>query len=550
MNCPMFCYQCEQTSLGTGCTDDFGVCGKDQQTANLQDLLVYQLEGMAFFGAAALNQGKALPPRAGRFFVDALFSTLTNVNFDADYFVGMLRQSQPLKDELRELANLPGAKLPAAALYRLPDSRDEILAGAEQVDIRPQAAASPDIQSLKDTLLYGIKGMAAYLYHAEVLGYHSSQVTDYFFTGLALLLDDTLGLNELVAEVMKFGQVNLECMRLLDQANTETFGHPEPTPTLVTRVKGPFIIVSGHDLHDLALLLEQTAGKGVNVYTHGEMLPANAYPKFKQYPHLVGNFGSAWQNQQREFDNLPGVVLFTTNCLMEPRKSYQDGVFTTGVVGYPELAHIPEVNGRKDFSPLIEKALALGGWTEDEPAERILTGFGRNAVLSAAGTVVEAVKTGQIKHFFLVGGCDGAKPGRNYYTDFAMQTPKDTVILTLACGKYRFNKRDFGSVAGLPRLLDIGQCNDAYSAIQIALALSQAFDCDVNDLPLTLVLSWYEQKAVCILLTLLSLGIKNIYLGPTLPAFLTPNVIDFLVKSFDLHPTTTADADLAAILAR
>jgi len=348
---------------------------------------------------------------------------------------------------------------------------------------------------------------------------------------------------------MEFGLVNLKCMELLDRANTESFGHPEPTPVLITRKKGPFIVISGHDLHDLVDLLEQTSGKGVNVYTHGEMLPSLSYPGLKKYPQLVGNFGGAWQNQQREFDNLPGAILMTTNCLMEPRKSYADRIFTTGVVGWTDMSHIPEKDGKKDYAPVIEKALELGGWQNDEPEKTILVGFGRQATLSHAGEIVEAVKSGQIRHFFLVGGCDGAKAGRNYYTDFAASAPKDSVILTLACGKYRFNKLDFGTVAGLPRLLDIGQCNDAYSAIQIALALANAFECGVNDLPLTMVLSWYEQKAVCILLTLLALGIKNIHLGPTLPAFITPNVLNFLVQTFNIKPITTARADLAAILA-
>jgi len=352
-----------------------------------------------------------------------------------------------------------------------------------------------------------------------------------------------------VGLALEFGKINLACMELLDRANTETFGHPEPTQALVTRKKGPFIVISGHDLNDLAQLLEQTSGTGVNIYTHGEMLPALAYPNLKKYPHLVGNYGSAWQNQQREFDALPGCVVMTTNCLMEPRPSYQDRIFTTGVVGFPEMASIPVKNGKKDFSQVIQKAQELGGWPADETEQRILTGFGRAATLSHAGEIVEAVKTGQIRHFFLVGGCDGAKAGRNYYTDFAKAVPQDSVILTLACGKYRFNKLDFGTVAGLPRLLDIGQCNDAYSAIQIAVALADAFKCGVNDLPLTMVLSWYEQKAVSILLTLLSLGIQNIYLGPSLPAFLTPNVLKFLVDTFHIHPVQTPQEDLAAILA-
>jgi hydroxylamine reductase len=549
MDCPltMFCYQCEQTAQGTGCVD-FGVCGKDADVALLQDLTIYQLEGLSVFAQNAIQQGKKLSSTTHRLVIDALFATLTNVNFDSAYFVGLLRELQAARQSLAALANLEGAGLPAAALFALPQDEEAILQAATQINIRPQAESAADLQSLKDTLLYGLKGMAAYASHAWVLGYQDEAVNHWLYKGLSAMLDEKLGLNELVALTMEFGGVNLKCMELLDKANTEVFGHPEPTQALITRKPGPFIVISGHDLHDLVQLLEQTTGTGVNVYTHGEMLPALAYPALKKYPQLVGNFGGAWQNQQREFDNLPGAILMTTNCLMEPRASYQDRIFATGVVGFPGLINIPETNGQKDFSAVIKKARELGGWTEDEPEKRILVGFGRQATLSHAGAIVDAVKTGQISHFFLVGGCDGAKAGRNYYTDFATSTPKDSVILTLACGKYRFNKLDFGTVAGLPRLLDVGQCNDAYSAIQIALALANAFNCGVNDLPLTLVLSWYEQKAVCILLTLLSLGIKNIYLGPTLPAFLTPNVLNFLVQTFNIKPTSTPQADLAAIL--
>jgi hydroxylamine reductase len=544
----MFCYQCEQTAMGTGCTE-FGVCGKEADVAVLQDLLIYQLEGLSVFANHALRLGQELPAGADPFVIRALFSTLTNVNFDRDFFVETLRESQRVKNSLQAIAALPAGGLPAAARFVLPATEEQILAAASQIDFRPQAETAEDLQSLKDTLLFGLKGMAAYAHHAAVLGYTNPTVNAWFYQGLSALLDPSLNLNDLVALTMEFGKVNLACMELLDRANTETFGHPEPTQALISRKKGPFIIVSGHDLYDLAQLLEQTAGKGINIYTHGEMLPALAYPQLKKYPHLIGNYGSAWQNQQREFENLPGCVVMTTNCLMEPRKSYQDRIFTTGAVGFPQLAEVPVKAGQKDFSPVIEKALALGGWPADEPEQRILTGFGRQATLSHAAEIVAAVKTGQIRHFFLIGGCDGAKPGRNYYTDFATQAPKDSVILTLACGKYRFNKLEFGTVAGLPRLLDIGQCNDAYSAIQIAAALAEAFQCGLNDLPLTLVLSWYEQKAVCILLTLLSLGMKNIYLGPSLPAFLTPNVVKFLVDTFNIKPISSPQADLAAVYA-
>ncbi|MCE1254839.1 MAG: hydroxylamine reductase [Anaerolineae bacterium] len=543
----MFCYQCEQTSRGKGCVE-FGVCGKDADVAVLQDLLVYQLQGIAFLAALSLQQGKAVANPTHRFVVDGLFSTLTNVNFDRAFFIEALKQSQIIKNQLITLSAQSSASRPAEVNFVLPADETGIVTAASKVNIRPQAESAPDLQSLKDTLLYGMKGMAAYAHHAWVLGYQEDEVSLWFYKGLSAMLDDTLGLNELVSLLMEFGQVNLKCMELLDRANTTVFGHPEPTQALISKKKGPFIVISGHDLHDLKQLLEQTAGSGVNVYTHGEMLPALAYPELKKYPHLIGNYGSAWQNQQREFNNLPGVILMTTNCLMEPRPGYSDRIFTTGVVGWADIPFIPEKDGKKDFSILIQKALQLGGWEEDEKEQRILVGFGRQSTLSHAGEIVDAVKTGQIRHFFLVGGCDGAKPGRNYYTDFATQAPKDTVILTLACGKYRFNKYDFGSVAGLPRLLDIGQCNDAYSAIQIALTLANAFNCGVNELPLTLVLSWYEQKAVCILLTLLSLGIKNIYLGPTLPAFITPNVLNFLVEQFNIKPISNALADLAAVL--
>jgi hydroxylamine reductase len=548
MDSKMFCYQCEQTSRGTGCVE-FGICGKDADVAVLQDLLVYQLEGLSFFGAAALKNGKKISAETHRFVLDALFSTLTNVNFDEKFFLQLLRRSQPVKDALRTLAGEIPGELPSAARYNLPARDEAIQNDAHLINLRPQAGQDVDVQSLKDTLLYGMKGMAAYAHHAWMLGYQDETVNNYLYTGLSALLDESLTLNDLVPMVMEFGQVNLKCMALLDQANTESFGHPEPTHVRITKKKGPFIVISGHDLNDLKQLLDQTAGKGINIYTHGEMLPGNAYPVFKKYSHLVGNYGGAWQNQQREFDAIPGAILMTTNCLMEPKKSYSDRIFSTSVVGWPQIAHIEEQDGKKDFTPVIQKALELGGWTEDEPEKTILTGFARQAVLNNAGAVIDAVKTGKIKHFFLVGGCDGAKPGRNYFTKFAEQTPKDSIILTLACGKYRFNKKEFGTVAGLPRLLDVGQCNDAYSAVQIALALADAFNCTVNDLPLTLVLSWYEQKAVCILLSLLSLGIKNIYLGPTLPAFISPNVLDFLVKTFELKPISTPEADMAAMLA-
>ena len=548
MNTSMFCYQCEQTFRGTGCVD-YGVCGKDIDVAALQDLLVYQLEGISYYANVIQTRGQEVEPRVYWFVMDALFATLTNVNFDRQDFIAFLRESQVIKEELCHHAALGDAVIPMAARYRLPAADAAVLSSARLITIRPYAETNQDVQSLKDTLLFGLKGMAAYAHHAWVLGYRSDAVNRHIVKALSAILDDTLGAEDLLGLLMETGQVNLACMELLDTANTSTFGHPEPTAVRITHKKGPFIIVSGHDLNDLKQLLDQTAGKGINIYTHGEMLPANAYPELKKYPHLAGNYGGAWQNQQREFDGIPGSILMTTNCLMEPRETYEDRIFTTGVVGYPNMTHVCERDGVKDFSPVIAKALELGGWSEDEPEQTILTGFGRTATLSHAGAIIDAVKTGQIKHFFLVGGCDGARPGRNYFTEFAEKTPADSVILTLACGKFRFNKLDFGTVAGLPRLLDIGQCNDAYSAIRIAVALAEAFNCGVNDLPLTLVLSWYEQKAVSILLTLLSLGIKNIYLGPTLPAFLSENVINILVEKFDIRPTGSVEADMAAMLA-
>lgn len=537
----MFCYQCEQTFRGTGCVSK-GVCGKNPDVAALQDLLIHQSEGISY-----LAKDRAVEENVAWFLIEALFSTLTNVNFSGERFYTLLQQSQELKDALSSGLTIT-AEMPAAVRYRLPESNVQILLQAHLLNLHADGR-DPDVKSLKDTLLFGLKGMAAYAHHAWVLDYQDEEVNRWFVKGLAAMLDESLTLQDMLGLVMEFGQANLKCMELLDRANTSTYGHPEPTSTLITRKKGPFIVVSGHDLHDLYQLLQQTEGKGIHIYTHGEMLPANAYPGLKKFTHLTGNYGGAWQNQQKEFDGLPGCVLMTTNCLMEPRDSYRDRLYTSGVVGFDNVAHIEEINGKKDFSTVIARALELGGWTEDEPEKRILTGFAREAVLSHAGEVIEAVKAGKISHFFLVGGCDGAKPGRDYYTRFAEQTPRDSIILTLACGKYRFNKKEFGTVAGLPRLMDVGQCNDAYSAIRIALALAEAFNCGVNDLPLTLVLSWYEQKAVCILLTLLSLGIKNIYLGPSLPAFLSPNVVNFLVEQFDLHPISTPQQDLEAILA-
>lgn len=516
----MFCFQCEQTAGGKGCTKA-GVCGKQPDTANKQDELTCALVGLA-----RAAKGKKPDKAAVELMMQGLFATITNVNFDSNSI-----------DELKGLVEQEKARL----------------GGAQDMKVDTLWSGDTDIVSLRSTLFLGIRGMAAYAWHAYVLGREDDEVTAWFFKGMQAIgeehtIDEWLGL------MMEFGSINLKCMALLDEANTSAYGHPIPVKVSMKVEKGPFIVVSGHDLYDLKQLLEQTEGKGVNIYTHGEMLPAHGYPELKKYSHLKGNFGTAWQNQQKEFDGVPGAFLFTTNCLMPPRPSYIDRVFTTEVVGFPGLVHIQHNNGKKDFTPVIKKALELGGYSEDTTftgingGSELMTGFARNAVLGVADIVIDAVKAGAIKHFFLVGGCDGTKPGRNYYTEFVKKAPKDTMILTLACGKYRFNDLDIGKIGGFPRIMDMGQCNDAYSAIQVALALSDAFKCSVNELPLTLVLSWYEQKAVCILLTLLALGIKNIYLGPTLPAFISSSVLNVLVEKFGIKPISTPDEDLKAIL--
>lgn len=524
----MFCFQCEQTAGGTGCTMRQGVCGKQHETAGLQD----QLTG-AMIGLAQAAEGASPTAEMDRAVLEGLFTTVTNVDFDNEAVQQHIDRVHALRDEL---------------VQRQGESCE--LAGKPDYDMQRLWQAPEDVRSLKSLLLFGLRGMAAYAFHALVLGYTNRQVNDFFYKGLRAIGAEA-GMDELLPLVMECGKTNLACMELLDKANTETYGIPEPTTVPLAIEKGPFIVISGHDLHDLELLLKQTEGKGVNVYTHGEMLPCHGYPKLKAYPHLKGNFGTAWQSQQKEFDGIPAPILFTTNCLMPPCDSYRDRVFTTEVVAFPELVHI---GADKDFAPVIEKALELGGYVEGREmtgingGSTVTTGFGHGTVLGIADAVVDAVKTGAIKHFFLVGGCDGAKPGRNYYTEFVKQTPKDTVVLTLACGKYRFNDLGIGTVAGLPRILDMGQCNDAYSAIKVAAALAEAFGTDVNGLPLTMVLSWYEQKAVVILLSLLALGIKNIYLGPTLPAFISPAILDYLVQNFDVTPISTPEADLAKIL--
>lgn len=525
----MFCFQCEQTAGCTGCTGNAGVCGKKQDTAKLQDQLTGELIGLA-----RATDGKAPSPAAHRAMIEGLFTTVTNVNFDD---AAIMSQIKAVKEEKAKLTQ--GCSGCSSRCGRNDSYNMERLWNADE-----------DIRSLKSLILFGLRGMAAYAYHALMLGYSDDEVNAFFYEGLFAVGEDW-GMEELLPIVLKVGEINLKCMALLDRANTESYGTPVPTTVPLTVEKGPFIVVSGHDLKDLQLLLEQTAGKGINIYTHGEMLPAHAYPKLKAYPHLKGNFGTAWQSQQKEFANLPAPILFTTNCLMPPRDSYSDRVYTTEVVSFPGLIHIGD---DKNFTPAIEKALELGGFRKDtvftgiNGGKEVTTGFGHGTVLSVADKVVDAVKSGSIRHFFLVAGCDGAKPGRNYYTDFVKQTPPDTVVLTLACGKYRFNDLDLGEIDGLPRLMDMGQCNDAYGAIQVAIALANAFGCGVNDLPLSMVLSWYEQKAVCILLTLLHLGIKNIRLGPTLPAFISPNVLNFLVENYGIAPITTPEADLQSLL--
>lgn len=526
----MFCFQCEQTAGCTGCTGKAGVCGKPAAVAKLQDKLTGALIGLA----RATDGDAPVTPSTWRVMIEGLFTTITNVNFN----------EQTVRQLIERVHEEKQALIPSCAGCASPCGR------SDDYDLSLVWQADEDIRSLKSLILFGIRGVAAYAYHAMVLGYTDESLNRFIAKALFTVGED-LDMDQLLPVVLEVGQYNLRCMELLDRAHNETFGAPVPTTVPFQVEKGPFIVVTGHDLLDLKLLLEQTQGKGINIYTHGEMLPAHGYPELKKYPHLKGNFGTAWQNQQKEFANIPAPILFTTNCLMPPKPSYADRVFTTEVVSYPKIVHIGE---DKDFTPVIEKALALGGYSEDQAftglngGKTAVTGFGHAAVLSVADQVVEAVRAGKIKHFFLVGGCDGARPGRNYYTEFVQKTPADTVVLTLACGKYRFNDLDLGTVDGLPRLMDIGQCNDAYSAIQIALALADAFHCSVNDLPLSMVLSWYEQKAVCILLTLLYLGIKNIRLGPTLPAFVSPNVLQYLSEHYSLAPIRTPEEDLQEIL--
>lgn len=542
----MFCYQCEQTVGGKGCTKR-GVCGKTPEIANLQDLLIYQLKGISCYAKEILDKGGNIDQEVVKFVENGLFTTLTNVNFDPEVHINLLKKSQKIKEKLRKIA--PKGEYPEHAIYNLSDSKDEMLKDAIKAGIMYDDSLDQDIRSLRSTILYGLKGIAAYGHQARFINFIDKEVDNFYFKALEATTNNKLSSEDLIELTMKTGNIAIAVMKLLDDANTSKYKNPTPHKVNITLKKGPFIIVSGHDLRDLEMLLEQSEGKGINIYTHGEMLPAHGYDGLKKYKHLVGNFGSAWQNQQKEFDDIPGCILMTTNCLMQPRESYKYRIYSTSVVGWEGIKHIKaDEDGYKDFSEIINKALELGGYDEDEEYKEILVGFGHKTTLSNAEKIVSAVNDGNIKHFFVIGGCDGARPGRNYYTDFAKLVPKDCIILTLACGKYRFNKLEFGEVAGLPRLLDIGQCNDLYSAVKIATSLADAFDTNVNSLPLSIILSWYEQKAVADLLALLALGIRGIYLGPSLPAFLSPNVLQYLVDNFDLKPISTPDEDLKSCL--
>jgi len=540
----MFCFQCEQTANEKGCTK-FGVCGKSPEVAALQDLLIYALKGLSQVAIEA-REYEITDEEVNIFTCKALFSTLTNVNFDPNRFVELIKKTVELRDSLRKKVENAGGiiKSTGPASFVPKNTVKELIEQGRLVGIKSDPDVDPDIHSLQWLLTYGIKGVAAYTDHAYILGQKDPKVFAFIHDALAATLDKSLNINDLVGLVLKCGEINLRSMELLDAGNTGKYGHPVPTKVPLGAKKGKAILVSGHDLKDLDDILKQSAGKGIYVYTHGEMLPAHGYPELKKYPHFYGHYGTAWQNQQKEFKAFPGAILMTTNCIQRPLENYERNIFTTGLVGWPDVPHI----ANKDFTPVIEKALEMPGFQEDIEGKSVMVGFARNTILSVADKVVEAVKNKDLRHILLVGGCDGAKPGRNYYTELVEKAPKDTIVLTLACGKFRFFDKDLGTFDDLPRLLDVGQCNDAYSAIKVALALSEVFGVGVNDLPLSLVLSWYEQKAVAILLTLLYLGIKNIRLGPSLPAFITPNILDFLVKKFNIMPISSAEKDLKAIL--
>ena len=540
----MFCFQCEQTANEKGCTK-FGVCGKSPEVAALQDLLIYALKGLSQVAIEA-REYEITDEEVNIFTCKALFSTLTNVNFDPNRFVELIKKTVELRDSLRKKVENAGGiiKSTGPASFIPKNTVKELIEQGRLVGIKSDPDVDPDIHSLQWLLTYGIKGVAAYTDHAYILGQKDPKVFAFIHDALAATLDKSLNINDLVGLVLKCGEINLRSMELLDAGNTGKYGHPVPTKVPLGAKKGKAILVSGHDLKDLDDILKQSAGKGIYVYTHGEMLPAHGYPELKKYPHFYGHYGTAWQNQQKEFKAFPGAILMTTNCIQRPLENYERNIFTTGLVGWPDVPHI----ANKDFTPVIEKALEMPGFQEDIEGKSVMVGFARNTILSVADKVVAAVKNKDLRHILLVGGCDGAKPGRNYYTELVEKAPKDTIVLTLACGKFRFFDKDLGTLDDLPRLLDVGQCNDAYSAIKVALALSEVFGVGVNDLPLSLVLSWYEQKAVAILLTLLYLGIKNIRLGPSLPAFITPNILDFLVKKFNIMPISSAEKDLKAIL--
>ena len=541
----MFCYQCEQTAKGQGCTK-IGVCGKQPEVAQLQDLLIYALKGLSLYAVEARKAG-IIDHEVNVFTCEAAFSTLTNVDFDPERFVPFISRCVELRENLKEKVKAAGGNIDfpdGPATFSPEASLEGLVKQGETVGLKSDPTIDPNILSLQHVLLFGMKGVCAYADHARILGQEDDKVYAFVHEGLAATLNKDLTLDDWVGLVLKCGEINLRTMELLDAANTGTYGHPVPTKVPLGAKKGKAILVSGHDLKDMEEILKQSEGKGINIYTHGEMLPTHGYPALKKYSHFYGHYGTAWQNQIREFGKFPGAILMTTNCIQKPQGSYKDNIFTTGLVGWPGVPHIAD----KDFSPVIEKALEMPGFAEETNGRQVMCGFGHNAVMGVADKLIEAVKSGALRHFFLVAGCDGAKPGRNYYTEFVEMVPEDCVVLTLACGKFRFFDKDLGDIGGIPRLLDMGQCNDAYSAIQIALALSKAFDCGVNDLPLSIILSWYEQKAVAILLTLLHLGIKDIRLGPSLPAFITPDVWDVLVSNFNIMANSTPEEDLKAIL--
>jgi hydroxylamine reductase len=541
----MFCFQCEQTAKGEGCTK-IGVCGKQPDVAVLQDLLLHAVKGISQVAVAGKKVG-VRSDKVNQFTCQAIFSTLTNVDFDADRFVALIHEAVRLRDDLKvEVGNAGGhTDFSSHATTFIPEkSKDGLVSQGEAVGVKSDPDMDSDLLSLRELLIYGVKGLAAYTDHARILGQQDDGIYQFIYEAMAATLNPAMGINDYVGMALKCGEVNLKAMELLDAGNTGTYGHPVPTKVSLGAKAGKAILVSGHDLKDLEEILKQTQGKGITVYTHGEMLPTHGYPELKKYSHFYGHYGTAWQNQAKEFDKFPGAIVMTTNCIQKPRDSYKENIFTTGLVGWPGVTHIAD----KDFTPAIKRALELPGFPADVDGKTVMVGFGRNAVMGVAPTVIEAVKNKAIRHFFLVGGCDGAKPGRDYYTEFVEKVPEDCVVLTLACGKFRFFDKELGDIGGIPRLLDVGQCNDAYSAIQIAVALAGAFDCGVNDLPLSMILSWYEQKACVILLSLLHLGIKDIRLGPSLPAFITPNVLKVLVENFNIMPIGTPDEDLKAIL--